>query len=302
MDSDGNFVVVWMSFGSSGSDTSGDSIQGQLYNSVGIPQGNQFQVNTYTTSYQHYPSVALDSDGDFVVIWRNFSGTSIQGQRYNSAGAPQGGQFQVNTYNTNDQVYPSVAIDSDGDFVVVWDSLGSSGSDTDDWSIQGQRYNSAGIPQGTQFQVNTYTTNYQRQPAVSLENEGDFVVVWESYGSVGNDTAGYSIQGQRYNSDGVTQGSQFQVNTYTTGNRTEPAVALDSDGDFVVVWKRFPNYLIAARLFSLQPTDVSLVTPQPADPSPILPRFTLFALLSTFFVLLAAIYHHLRQLHYRRIQ
>ena len=35
---------------------------------------------------------------------------------------------------------PSVSLDADGDFVVVWFSDGSAGSDTHDYSVQGQRY------------------------------------------------------------------------------------------------------------------------------------------------------------------
>jgi len=56
------------------------------------------------------------------------------------AQAPAGAQFEVNTYTTNSQFVPSVAADSDGDFVVVWESNGSSGTDTSSYSVQGQRY------------------------------------------------------------------------------------------------------------------------------------------------------------------
>src|SRR5262245_39803235 len=76
-----------------------------------VPVGPQFQVNTYTTSFQQRPSVAADADGDFVVVWDVWDGIgsagtdtsaqSVQGQRYASDGTPQGGQFQVNTYTTS---------------------------------------------------------------------------------------------------------------------------------------------------------------------------------------------------------
>jgi hypothetical protein len=55
---------------------------------------------------------------------------------------PVGSEFQVNSYTTSTQYNPSVAAHADGDFVVVWESFGSSGSDSDDFSIQGQRYRS----------------------------------------------------------------------------------------------------------------------------------------------------------------
>jgi hypothetical protein len=92
-----------------------------------------------------------------------------------------------------------VAAEADRDFVVVWNSVGSSGTDTISNSVQGQRYASNGSTQGAQFQVNTYTTNYQSYPSVAANINGNFVVVWHSYGSSGTDTSPTSIQGQRYN-------------------------------------------------------------------------------------------------------
>jgi hypothetical protein len=249
MDSDGDFVVVWASYGSSGGDTDEYSIQGQRYDSAGIPQGSQFQINSYTTDGQRFPDVSLDDEGDFVVVWTSngssgsdSSGYSTQGQRYNSAGIPQGSNFQVNSYTTGVQISPAVALDSDGDFVVTWTSNGSYGSDSDYHSIQGQRYNSIGVPQGSQFQVNSFTTLYQQFPAVALDSDGDFVVTWTSYGSDEGDTHYESVQGQRYNSLGVPQGSQFQVNSFTTNPQRSSAVAIDSDGDFVVTWYSNGSY------------------------------------------------------------
>jgi hypothetical protein len=88
-DGAGGFVVVWMSGGSSGTDTSQESFQGQRYTSAGTAVGAQFQVNTYTTSSQGDGAVGPDGAGGFVVVWGSFgsSGTdtshySVQGQRF----------------------------------------------------------------------------------------------------------------------------------------------------------------------------------------------------------------------------
>jgi len=245
-DSYGNFVVVWQSNGSDGTDTEYRSVQGQRFAPDGTPQGAQFQVNTYTTQSQLSPSVAADSDGDFVVVWQSngSDGTdnhyrSIQGQRFASDGTPQGAQFQVNTYTTNYQALPAVASDADGNFMVVWQSFGSYGTDQDGNSVQGQRYASDGSPQGLEFQVNSYTTLFQHAASVAADAGGNFVVVWESHGSYGTDSNGHAIDGQRYASDGSTQGTEFQVNSYTTGYQSSPFVAAETDGDFVVVWSSF---------------------------------------------------------------
>jgi hypothetical protein len=80
---------------------------------------------------------------------------------------------------------------------VVWQSLGSSGTDSSQRSIQGQRYSSDGLAHSLQFQVNTYTTNHQYNTAVAAADE-EFVVVWRTDGSPTMETSGSSILAQRY--------------------------------------------------------------------------------------------------------
>ncbi len=243
---DGDFIVVWRSFGSDGTDTSSGSIQGQAFNSAGAPLGGEFQVNTYTTGMQTVPAVGVDASGDFVVVWESdgsfgtdMSDLSVQGQRFNAAGAPVGDEFQVNTYTTNRQLNASVGVNAAGEFVVAWMSYGSGGSDNSTSSIQAQRFDAAGAPTGGEFQVNTYTTNSQFAASVSADAAGDFVVTWMSYGSSGSDDSAYSIQGQAYDAAGVPAGGEFQVNTYTTGNQFGPSVARSAPGEFVVAWMSY---------------------------------------------------------------
>ncbi|MEM7587523.1 MAG: hypothetical protein AAF560_29310 [Acidobacteriota bacterium] len=242
MDADGDFVIVWESQGSPGTDSSGYSIQGQRYASDGSTTGAQFQVNAYTSSDQTEPVVGMDSDGDFVVAWTSLispgndsSSYSIQGQRYASDGSTSGVQFQVNTFTSSEQTVPSIDLEADGDFAIVWRSIGSGGGDPDD-SIQLQRFASNGSMVGSEMQVNTYTSGVQTSPAVAVDADGDFVIVWQSAISGGGDTSAYSIQRRRYNSSGSALGVELQVNTYTTSLQFDAAVSMDSDGDFVVVW------------------------------------------------------------------
>jgi hypothetical protein len=241
---DGDFVVVWTSYGSDESDTSYGSIQGQRYASDGSPQGMQFQVNSSTDDAQRFPAVAAADNGDFVVVWESYtsggdddSDRSVQGQRFASDGTTLGGEFQVNTYTTLGQMLPRVATASDGDFVVVWTSYGSYGSDTSSYSVQGQRYASDGSAQGGQFQVNAYTSLVQAFASVAASDDGDFVVVWQGFGGYGTDTSLFGIHGQRFASDGSAQGGEFQVNTYTPGFQQIPAVAVTAEGGFAVVWQ-----------------------------------------------------------------
>src|SRR6185436_11385497 len=144
---------------------------------------------------------------------------------------PAGAEFQVNTYTTGIQ-FPegarAVASDGSGNFVVVWTSYNGG-----DYSVFGQRFNASGIPQGSEFPVNTYTTGAQGAPAVASDANGNFVVVWKSNGQ---DGSGFGVFGRRFNASGVALASEFRVNTYTTGSQGDASVASDANGNFVVVW------------------------------------------------------------------
>ena len=88
----------------------------QRYSASVVPQGSEFRVNSYTTGYDAYPSVAMDSAGDFVIAWQAYnpdgSGYGVYAQRYNSSGVTQGTEFRVNSYTTNKQLFASAAMDS----------------------------------------------------------------------------------------------------------------------------------------------------------------------------------------------
>ncbi|MEH1966423.1 beta strand repeat-containing protein [Nostoc sp.] len=195
----------------------------------------EFQVNTETNSNQNNSTVAIDADGNFIISWQSFgqdgSGYGIYVQRYNSAGVAQGSEFKVNTSITNDQSNPTVVMDVDGDFVISWVSDGQDGSGN---GIYAQRYNSAGVAQGSEFKVNTSTSGDQINPTIAIDATGDFVISWQS-----QDGSGTGIYAQRYNSAGVAQGNEFKVNTYTTDNQSNPKVAMDAAGDFVISWQSY---------------------------------------------------------------
>jgi hypothetical protein len=171
------------------------------------------------------------------VVWGSLNqdgnGTGVFGQRYDSAGVPQGGEFRVNTYTTGPQSLGSVAADASGNFVVVWTSHSYVAYTGD---VFGQRYDSAGVAQGGEFQVNSYTTGSQSDPSVASDTSGNFVVVWESGGQ---DFSTYGVFGQRYDSGGVPQGNEFPINTFTTSYQLSPSVSATGTDQFVVTWDSY---------------------------------------------------------------
>jgi hypothetical protein len=229
-DSSGNFVVAWVSFSQDGS---GYGVYAQRYSSDGSAVDGEFRVNTNTTGYQSYPSIAPLAAGGFVVVWNTNAfraGAAIAGQRFDASGQQIGGEFRVDTYTVNVATHPKIASDAAGDFVVVWTSTAA---DASLGAIAAQRFSHTGAPLGTEFLVNTYTTNDQTDAAVASDAQGNFAVVWSSNAQ---DGSGLGVFGQLFAKTGAPLGGEFRVNTTTTGAQKQPTVTRSPAGDFVVAW------------------------------------------------------------------
>jgi hypothetical protein len=204
------------------------------------PAGTEFQINTYTSCNQDDPSVAQLDSGDFVVVWESGSEayqqdgslTGIYAQRYDSDGEEIGGEFRVNDFTRDEQEDVSIAALSGGGFVVTWHSWEQDG---DGYAVVARRYDADGIADDVEFQVNTYTTDWQTDASVAAVDDG-FVVVWDSYDQDG-DTWG--VFGRRYDADALPIGGEFPVSQFTTGEQHTPEIAALPSGRFVVVWTSY---------------------------------------------------------------
>jgi hypothetical protein len=230
-DDTGNFVVVWWSPGVN----LYPRVMARRFSSSGTPLSDEIQVNTYTTTGNDSPDLAIAPDGRFLVVWDSFPDGSQEGVRsrlFDSAGSPLATELQLNTYITDHQIDPAVAVDGSGRFVVVWRSTGQDGSFD---GAFGRRLDSNGAPVGAEFQINTITAGVQTAPAVAAADEGTFLVSWSS-------TQGPSPSDvflRRYSSSGVPQAVEFLINTYTTNNQYLSSVAALETGDFVVTWSSY---------------------------------------------------------------
>ena len=203
----------------------------------GDKNGDEFTVNPIVTGNQFDSSIAIDADGDFVITWtsddgQDGSGLGIFAQRYNADGIPVDIEVQVYSVTSGDQASPSVAMDADGDFVITWHS-----DDQNGLGIYAQRYNANGNEEGIEFQVNSHTDNIQSGPSIATDADGDFVITWASTGQDDpNDSNTSGIFAQRYNADGNKTGNEFQVNNHIAGAQSNPSIAIDAGGDFVIAW------------------------------------------------------------------
>jgi len=227
-DGTGDFVVAWHG-------QQGDfayNVWARRFNAAGAALGAEFRVNSFTTSFQGRPRLAVDPAGNFVVVWFGYGEDGddwgVAGRRYDAAASPLGAEFQVNTHTTSTQSYADVASDAAGNFVVTWMSYAQDG---DGLGVFARRYDSAGTP-GGEFRVNAYTLYSQRQPAVTADASGAFVVAWQSYWQDGHLNGVFAA---RIGASGAP-GPDFRLSSFTTGHQIFPAVAADGGGNLTAVW------------------------------------------------------------------
>ncbi len=162
-------------------------------------------------------------------------------------GIPYNQEFQVNTYSNSTQEHPVIAALSDGGFVICWDSRMQDGSKD---GVFAQLYDAECNKVDQEFQVNTYTIDYQGVPSIATLSNGGFAISWASHEQ---DGWGNGVYAQLFNPAGHKVGKEFQVNTYTYDNQGNPSISSLSDGQFAVCWESKDQdawgYGIFAQLF-----------------------------------------------------
>jgi len=280
MDAAGDFIVVWSDL-----DPSSSKMQlfGRRFDAGGAPLGDEFAVTSSESRIGSY-AVAMAPDGRFVVLIERLSqlsaslgvvalgSSTFTVQRYDADGSrhglpilaggrpaleisvPLGVPSSLPPFlilGTNAGA-PAVAMDTAGDFVIVWAATSALGvvhgggfvatSETDAVStylpathtVYARHYSAAGVPTTLLPMVvdSVYTTNgaydaaYVFAPRVAMESDGDFVVVWQRAHTT------WQIMLRRYVDDAPQ--SPIEV----SGGIDSATVAVSDNGQSVVVWRQ----------------------------------------------------------------
>ncbi len=237
MANDGTFTVVWRS--SAAEDGSGQTAMARRFAADGTALSGEFVLNTYTTGNQFRPVVGYADDGSFVATWtsagQDGSSNGVFGQRYNASAVPIGTEFQINTTTGDTQMYSQIAVGTDGRFIVIWQALGLDGSS---WGVGAQRYDSSGLPQGTEFIANSNKTGLQAGADVAINDAGESVIIWDSENQDGSSFGQFA---QMYDSAGAAVGTEFQVNTGTLSSQRNPSAIATSATTFTLIWHSFSS-------------------------------------------------------------
>jgi hypothetical protein len=188
--------------------------------------------------------VAIDSNDDVIIVWTDYrngpSDPDIYAQKLNSSGEAQWGSDDVKVNQdsgTDNQDYPDIDIDSNGNAIVVWqdDRNGISNN-----SIYAQKLNSTGDAQwgSSDKRVNRNTDSYDREvPVVAVASNDKIYVGWNDER---NGVTNSDIYAQLINSSGDPQwsSSDVEVNQNSdSDSQTMVDLVVDSEGNAIFVWR-----------------------------------------------------------------
>jgi hypothetical protein len=225
----GDFVVSWEDR-PNGEDGGRTAFIGRAFEGSGFPKANPFSVRASELEGGplHQTALCRGAGDGFVAAWVDGDGTLL-GRRYDVNGAASGTEFQI---ASGSPASPSCC-GGDAGFIVAWqdDALGD---------VRARRFASDAVPSSDAFTVNTETAGVQQSPDVACNDAGEFVVAWDSNAGddapAGQDGDGHGIFGQSFGGDGTLVGTEFQANSFTTGDQVDPSASMDTTGRFVVVW------------------------------------------------------------------
>ncbi len=147
--------------------------------------------------------------------------------------ATNGTEYAIAGQLPGDQVFPDVALNSSGGFVVWQDNATAGGS----LEICATRLDSTlSATTWSDEQVDAQASNDQENPRVALLNNGGAVFVWQG----GLEGVNQHIYARFLtSSNNWLTTSDLMVNTFNQSYQVNPAVAVLNDSNVVVVWSSF---------------------------------------------------------------
>ena len=235
MNRSGDFVVVWATLTDPSIPDAG-GIWGRRFNRDGVPYADQFRITLAegaATPRVHSTGIAMNGDGDFVVVWYKSSAVGfdqVLGRRFDRVGLPKGQPFVISAAQQEVvSLPPSVAIASSGAFVVIW---AATDPDFDDIAYFGQRFGAAGERLGSEFRIASPLSSAQ----VAMNDNGGFVTIWDE----ATNGDGIKLWARRYAASGLQAGEDFTVSDPGPGlAATSASIAMKSSGEFFVVYGRY---------------------------------------------------------------
>ena len=227
-DASGRFIIAWTS---ENQDGDGQGIYFRRFDAQGnaIDNTDILLNSTDNSGDQNDVSIAINSQGKIVATWYNdesiISNRGVYAQVFDISTNTVNNQLPASipliTLEAGDNLgNPSVDINSEGKFVIVWEK----GTD-----IFAQRFDSANNFRGSPVKVNLNSAQF---PVVAIQETGDYIVAFRSEIIL--------IEGvwlKHHNDDGSSNGPSNKVSNFSEYNHTSPSISKDVNDNFIITYQ-----------------------------------------------------------------
>ena len=184
----GGLVVAWQSYNQDGDQ---EGVFAQQFDDNFNQVGSEIQINTHSTGNQDSVNIVALNSGGFVAAWDDYERENIYAQIFDENGNKLNTEFQVNDDTSSIKIEPELVKLADG-FLIAWNSRYQDGSE---YGVFAQRFSDTGSKIGSEFQMNTETTDWQLRPSLATYEDGTLLATW---GSKEQDGSGYGIFSQLF--------------------------------------------------------------------------------------------------------
>jgi hypothetical protein len=181
------------------------------------------------------PQLAIDSEGNVVVVWRQRVSSGMPYQIWSNRYLPSGGwdparAERIGSAVPGAEVQPQVAIDPKGNAIAVWAKFDEARGRFD---VRSNRYELG--TWGAARPVSTDNSGDASGPQVVMDSNGNGIAVWEQVVGNRNRSVVYSA---RWNGD---WGTPQPIDDDNAGNAEDPEIAVDAEGNAIAVWGQSGN-------------------------------------------------------------
>src|SRR6185503_918573 len=94
-----------------------------------------------------------------------------------------------------------------------------------------------GLPKTDVFAVSSVSSGHVTNPAVAMDSNGDFVITWQRGAEPSPPFASDDVVVRSFDARGRPLGAEELVTPTSDGDQSQPDVAMDLAGNYVVVWR-----------------------------------------------------------------
>ncbi len=215
------------------------NLKAQNFTNTLAKTGNEINV---TNQIAAPTSVSSNIDGHYTVTYKNTGTGGNHGKVYPTKYLKIDSERVVNAPDTSAQENVKVAKNSNGDYIITYQSFNGT-----DYDIIFAVYNKYGNPIKNTTIANTTLVGDQLNPVVKYWNEepesgyyGRFIIAWEGNGSGDSNGIFYQI----FDSEGNAIGSETLANSSVSDVQTTPSLSTGKFGQFAIVYHESPDKII----------------------------------------------------------